>query len=184
VYIITNMHAPPVEGSFTDESGHVIKPRAVEDYNCYMRFVDKSDSMVNSYRIAQRTWKWMKKLFFHLTDMTIFNTFLIHKSCGGKMTHKNFQEVLVREFIIHSHEENVTASGISRGRPSPFVSRLSRLEVKHSKHWPSKGKQRWYRMCLLQKQTWSTLYFCKKCDVCLCIVNCLEKGHTRVNLSH
>jgi len=25
---------------------------------------------------------------FHLTDMTILNAFLIHKSCGGKMTHK------------------------------------------------------------------------------------------------
>jgi hypothetical protein len=87
--------------------------------------------MVNSYGIAQRTWKWMKKLFFHLTDITILNTFLIHKSCGGKKTHKNFREALVRELVISSHEENVMASGISRGRPSPFASQLSRLQVKH-----------------------------------------------------
>jgi hypothetical protein len=56
---------------------------------------------------------------FHLTDMTILNAFLIHKSCGGKMTHKNFSEILVRELIIHSQQENLTASGISKGRPSP-----------------------------------------------------------------
>jgi len=55
-----------------------------------MRFVDKSDRMVNSYGTARRTWKWTKKLFFHLTDMTILNAFLIHKSCGGKMMHKKF----------------------------------------------------------------------------------------------
>jgi hypothetical protein len=59
--------------------------------------------------------------FLILTDMTILNAFLIRKSCGGKMTHKNFREVLSRELIINSHEENVTASGMSRVRPSPFA---------------------------------------------------------------
>ena len=94
-----NMDAPPVEGNFTDKSGQAIKPRDVEDYNVYMGFVDKSDRMVNSYGIARRTWKWTKKLFFHL-DMTILNALLIHKSCGGKMMHKKFREILVRELII------------------------------------------------------------------------------------
>jgi len=91
VYILINMHGPPVEGNFTQECGQAIKPHVVEHYNAYKGFVDKPDRMVNSYGIARRTWKWTKKLFFHLTDMTILNTFLIHKSCGGKMTHKNFR---------------------------------------------------------------------------------------------
>jgi hypothetical protein len=43
VYILTNMHAPPVEGHFTHESGHAIKCRVVEDYNAYVGFVDKSE---------------------------------------------------------------------------------------------------------------------------------------------
>ena len=90
VYILSNMHAPPVEGNFTDKSGQAIKPRVAEDYNAYMGFVDKSDRMVNSYGIAHRTYKWTKKLFFHLTDMTILNAFLIHKLCGGKMNAQNF----------------------------------------------------------------------------------------------
>ena len=131
------MHALHVEGNFTQESGQAIKTRVVEDYNAYMGFVDKSDRMVNSYGIARRTWKWTKKLFFHLTDMTILNALLIHNSCGSKMTHKNFCEILVRELIIHSQERNVTASGTS----SPTASQLSRLEVKHLQHWPFKGKQ-------------------------------------------
>ena len=162
VYIMTNMNAPPVEGNFTQESAQAIKPRVVENYNAYMGFVDKSDRMVNSYGTARITWKWTKKLSFHLTDMTILNAFLIHKSCDGKMTHKNFREILVRELIIHSQEANVTASGPSWGRPSPTASQLSRLEVKHSQHWPSKGKQRRCHVCSLQKQTRSTLYFCRK----------------------
>ena len=90
MYILSNTHAPPVEGNFTQESGQAIIPHVVEDYNVYLGFVDKSDRMVNSYGIARRTWKWTKKLFFHLTDMTVLNAFLTHKSCRGKMTHKNF----------------------------------------------------------------------------------------------
>jgi len=68
-YIPTNMHAPPVEGNFTDESGQAIKPRVAEDYDAYMGFVDKSDRMVNRYGITRRMWKWTKKLFFHLMDI-------------------------------------------------------------------------------------------------------------------
>ena len=145
--------------------------------------MDKSDRMINSYGIARRTWKWTKKLFFHLPDTTILNTLLIQKSCGDKMTHKNFHEILIRELITHSQEGNVTASGLSRGRPSPAASQLSRLEVKHSQHWRSKGKQRRCHVCSLQKETKTTLYFCRKCDAGLCVVNCFEKWHTHVNLS-
>ena len=80
--------------------------------------------------------------------MTILNALY---TSGGKMTHKSFREVLVRDLIILSHEENVTASGVSRGRPSPFSSQLSCLKVKHSQHWPSKGKQRRCCVCSLKK---------------------------------
>jgi len=134
VYVLTNMHIPPVKGNFCDESSCAVKPRVIEDYNAHMGYVDKLDRMVNSYGIARRTWKWTKKLFFHLTDMTILNAFLLHKTCGGKMTHKRFREILVRNLITESNEQNVTASGVSRGRSSPSVSQISRLEVKHSQH--------------------------------------------------
>jgi hypothetical protein len=90
VFVLTNMHSPPVDGNFRDESGNAtsIKPRAIKDYNAHMGFVDKSDRMVNSYGIARRTWKWTKKLFFHLLDQAILNAYILHKSCGGKMTPK------------------------------------------------------------------------------------------------
>jgi len=175
------MHTPPVECNFCDESGHAVKPRVIEDYNAHMGYVDKLDRMVNSYGIARRTWKWTKKLFFHLTDMTILNSFLLHKTCGGKMTHKRFREVLVRNLITESHEQNVTASGVSRERPSPSVSQISHLEVKYSQHWPSKWKQCRCHVCAMKNKRGSTLYFCGKCDVGLCIMDCFERWHMRVN---
>jgi hypothetical protein len=182
VYVLSNIHPPPVDGNFLDDSGHAVKPHVIEDYNTHMGYVDKSDRMTNSYGIARRTWKWTKKLFFHLLDMTILNSFLLHKSCGGKMTHKTFREVLVRDLILQPLEANVAVSGVYRGRPSPSGAQLSRLEVKHSQHWPTKGKQRRCRVCSLNKKTRITLYSCKKCDVGLCVVDCFQKWHTSVRV--
>jgi len=182
VYVLTNMHTPPVEGNFCDESGHAVKPPVIEDYSAQLGYVDKSDRMVNSYGIARRTWKWTKKLFFHLTDMAILNAFLLHKTCGGKMTHKKVREVLVCNLITKSHEQNVTSSGVARARPSPSVSQISCLEVEHSQHWSSKGKQRRCRVCAMKNKRGSTLYFCAKCDVGLCIVDCFQRWHTQVNV--
>ena len=105
------------------------------------------------------------------------------KSCGGQITFKNFRENLVSEFIAHPKEGDVTGSGLSRGRPSPAASQLTRLEVKHSEHWPSKGnKQCRCRLCSLQKKRKTTLYSCRKCDAGLCVDKCFEKWHTCVNL--
>ena len=64
VYILKNMHAPPVEGNFTDESCQAIKPRVVEDYNVYMGFVDKLDRMINSYGTAPEHGSVPRNCFF------------------------------------------------------------------------------------------------------------------------
>jgi hypothetical protein len=95
VYILTNMHAPCVEGKVTLESGQAIKPRVVEDNDAYMGFVDQEtvfspDRHDHSKRISYTQVVWRQN------DA--------QKFC---------------ELIIHSQEENVTASGISSGRPSP-----------------------------------------------------------------
>jgi hypothetical protein len=144
----------------------------------HMGFVDKSDRMVNSYGIAQRIWKRTKKLFFPFLDMTILNAYLLHKLCGGKMPHKKFREILVQNLMIQTHVANITVSGVSRGRPSSSGAQMGRPEVKHSQHWPSKGKQRPCRVCSLNKKSRSTLFCCKKCDVGLCVVDCYKKWHT------
>jgi hypothetical protein len=39
--------------------------------------------------------------------MTILNAYLLHESCGGKMTHKKFREILVRDWIVQLHEANI-----------------------------------------------------------------------------
>jgi hypothetical protein len=123
-----------------------------------------------------------KKMGFHLPDMAILNAYLLHNSCGGKMTHKKFREILVRDLIVQSHEVNILVSGVSRRRSRSSGAQVSRLEVKYSQRCPSKGKRR-RRVGSLNKKTRSTLFYCKKKNVMLvCVADCFEKWHTRMRI--
>jgi hypothetical protein len=94
VYVLSNMHIPPVEDNFKTE-GKAVKPVTIEDYNTHVGYVDLSDQMANSYSICRRTWQWTKKIFFHLLDLTILNANILNKSCGSRVTHLKFSEHLV-----------------------------------------------------------------------------------------
>jgi len=84
VCMLTNIHSAPAEGNFCTEGGKAIKPQIVMDYNHHMGYVDKGDRKTNSYSISRRTFKWTKKLFFHLLNLAILNSYIFHSSCGGK----------------------------------------------------------------------------------------------------
>ena len=79
--MLTNIHSAPAEDNFCNEGGKAIKPQIMMDYNNHMGYVDKGDKMANSYSISRRTFKWTKKLFFHLLDLTILNSYILHSSC-------------------------------------------------------------------------------------------------------
>jgi len=104
--MLTNIHNAPAEGNFSNEGGKAIKPQIVMDYNHHVGYVDKGDRMANSYFISCRTFKWTKKLFFHLLDLAILNSYILHFSCGGKkMSHRVFRYTLVRNMLAHAGPE-------------------------------------------------------------------------------
>jgi hypothetical protein len=97
--MLTNIHNAPVEGDFCNEGGKAIKPQIVMDYNHHMGYVVKGDRMANSYSISCRTFKWTKKLFFHLLDLTILNSYILHSSCGGKEMSQRFSIYPSEEYV-------------------------------------------------------------------------------------
>jgi len=109
VRILTNIHNAPTEGTFCDTNGKAIKPQIVVDYNCHMGYVDKGDRMENSYSINRHTWKWTKKLFFHLFDLTILNSHILFSSLGcKKISHRDFRNTLLWNLLAQAgHERNV-----------------------------------------------------------------------------
>ena len=94
VCMLTNIHSAPAEGNFCNEGGKAIKLQIVMDYNHRMGYVDKGDRMANN------TFKWTKKLFFHLLDLAILNSYILCSSCGSKkMSHKRFSIYPSEEYV-------------------------------------------------------------------------------------
>jgi len=118
VCLLTNIHDPPREGNYHDEHGNMIKPAIVADYNCHMGHVDNADRMANSYMANRQTWKWTKKkLFFHLLDLAVVNSYILLSSCGGKkISHRDFRLTLIREMLARSGRE--PRPSVSVGRPA------------------------------------------------------------------
>jgi len=78
ICMLTKIHSAPAEGNFCNEGGKAIQLQIVMDYNHHMGYVDKGERMANSYSISWRTFKWTKKLFFHLLDLAILNSYILH----------------------------------------------------------------------------------------------------------
>ena len=100
-----------------------------------MGYAEKGDRMANSYSISCSTFKWTKKLFSHLLDLAILNSYNLHSSCGGKkISHRDFRCTLVRNMLAHAGPERRVPRPF--GRPPNVESHVARLEVCGSKHWP------------------------------------------------
>jgi len=65
---------------FCNNKWKAIKPQTVVDYNRHKGCVDKTNRMANSYSINRSAWKWKKKLFFHLFDLDILNSYILLSS--------------------------------------------------------------------------------------------------------
>ena len=181
VRILTNIRDATAEGNFCDNNGKAIKPQIVADYNRHMGYVDKGDRMTNSYSINRRTWKWTKKLFFHLFNLAILNRYILFSSLGNKkISHSDFRNILLGNLLVPAGQESKVQSTI--GRPPATDVDVMRYEERGRKHWPIRSAT-WRRcVCSLGGRTRNIKTKCEKCDVALCCDNtCFKVYHTKAD---
>ena len=166
--LLTNIHDPPREGNYCDEHSNVIKPAIVVDYNRHMGHVNNADRMANSYTASRRTWKLTKKLFLHLLDLAIINSYILLSSCGGKkISHRDFRLTLIREMLARAGHEPQPSMPI--GRPAQASSNVGRLDTRHE-HWPGRSETKcWCRVCSTEGVKRTVIFRCVKCDMVLCV---------------
>ncbi|KAG0421357.1 hypothetical protein HPB47_002743 [Ixodes persulcatus] len=116
---------------FQDAKGcTVLKPSVVCDYNHTMGGVQKSDQMLASYPVADKSHKiYYKKLFRPFLDDTELNAFILYKKNDGKMPHLKFRLSLLERFITKYHD----SSQVRR----PGRSLTSEMERLTGRHFPS-----------------------------------------------
>ena len=75
-----------------------------------MGHVHNSDRLANSYTASRRTWKWTKKLFFHLLDLAIVTVTSFYLHVVGRKFHTEISVSPLSERCWHG-------LGMSHGHP-------------------------------------------------------------------
>jgi hypothetical protein len=180
IYMLTNMDPPPAEGNFCDDNNRPVKPHSMTRYNRHMGYVNNSDRMANSYSISQRNFKWTMKLFFHLLDLTVLNSWISLSSCGAKYTHRDFRLLLVRNLIEEAGRCQNHPTPNLVGRPSAAATNIMRLDGRQ--YWPAKSNTLRSHVCSARSVRKGTTDKCVKSNVGLCMVPCFADFHTNVNV--
>jgi len=169
------------DSSKKDQQGNIIqKPDVVIKYNKVMGAVDKVDQMLEPYAMQRKGVKWYIKLFEHLLDVAVFNSFVLYKECNvnSKLAFLGYKLLLV-EKLITKHHFGGTAS--ARG---PSVDCPLRLTARHfPTHIPASGKKsqptRKCKVCSSAKMRHETRYMCLDCgSVPLCVDPCFRLYHS------
>ena len=169
----------------------VKKPQAILDYNHTMGGVDRADQHLTDYPVARkRGKKFYMKIFLHLLDQSIWNSYVLYKKSGGSKTHAQFRLDLAEELIEQNKLEAVSTSA-KKTRPGKLPNPL-RLTDRHFPDFvPStENKENAARRCAVccskkddrgKKVRKETRYYCKECNVGLCAVPCFKIYHTQKN---
>ena len=164
------------------------KPIVVVDYNKSMGGVDLSDQCLSYYKITRdRQRKYYKKIFRHLLDQAVWNSFVIFKKNGGSLTHLDFRIRLIERLIEDSGEIKSALSGGPAHRPSENVTRLT------ERHFPSfvsnskSSRTHPVRKCVVcatkvnengKRIRRESRFECEECNVGLCAAPCFKIYHT------
>ena len=165
-------------------------PRIVKDYNDTMGGVDRVDQSLSSYPIMRkRGKKYYQKIFFHLLELAVWNSYILYKQAGHTKKPLDFRMDLI-DLLVSTYKDN---SVKSKGRPSTTPSPL-RLSGRHFLDYvpPTEKKDKPMRYCAVCSQKRNALgkkvrresrYQCSECDVGLCVVPCFREYHTKVDLT-
>lgn len=181
------------------------KPIEVVSYNAFMSGIDRADQMVSYYSSPRKCLRWYKKVFFHLLDLTVWNSFYLYRKYKMNNSKKyeflHFREDLIRTLIgislsqrpelllKHSKNDNRRVDRTAHPRPSP-----TQPENGSGGHWPEKiplppGSKKTTnylkcKMCAKNKRRKETGLRCKGCKdkPALCAL-CFEEWHETDNVT-
>ena len=143
VFVLSSMHSRSVDTVMKRPQGERDKkaipcPTSIRNYNLFMSGVDLADQQLSYYSLTQkRTIKWGKKVFWHLINTAIINSWIIFKVNNLKSkikSQRDFCLALIKELIQPLLDLKASPScpavlKASKGRKS--VSPNKRLLGKH-----------------------------------------------------
>ncbi|XP_023219038.1 piggyBac transposable element-derived protein 4-like [Centruroides sculpturatus] len=106
VALLSTVHNPAMVTTRTHAGKSVVKPQVIVDYNDTMGGVDLLDQHLHDYAVARKGGKnYYRKIFFHLVDFCIYDSFVMYKKNGGQKTNLQFRLTLIDRLIETYHTE-------------------------------------------------------------------------------
>lgn len=172
-------------------------PKIVKEYNAHMGDVDLMDSFLGRYRIKVKTRKWYIRIFYHLLDVAIINSWVLYKSVETKKGLEPRKLMNLAEFRTELADVQRTYGAVSeptRGRPSnssidaagPQAKRkkecqiLPAVDVRRDNLGHNQVKTERRMRCMRPGCKLQSFIKCTKCNVFLCS----KKGNDCFNLFH
>lgn len=165
------------------------KPKLAMDYNNTMGGVDKVDQRLQDYPLTRKRRKrYYKKIFFHIVDFALWNSYLLYLKSGGEATALKYRLQVIDETIKKYHTPMMSSKV---GRPSSVPHPL-RLTERHFPDVvpPTEKKSNPTRQCVVcsrkrdasgKRLRKESRYCCLVCDVALCVTPCFRIYHTKNN---
>ena len=126
---------------------------------------------------------------FFLIDAAIVNSYIMYcqKHQGRHLTHENFRVELAKD-LLRAARTQAPSTDSPHGPHRQILSPVSRLTERHfpgqlERSAAGKQLQRDCAVCSNRKGRGrkTTTYYCKQCDVPLCVVPCFELYHTKTD---
>ena len=157
-----------------------IKPVVCCDYNDTMGGVDLSDCFLSSYpSTRKRLKKYYQKQFRHILDMAVLNAHILYKKRSRRQSRLNFILSLL-DCVVEKY--NHEKAQIRKGRRSHTDTPLCLTACHFLSYIPSTPKRKYpgrrCQVCAAKGMRKESIYFCRECDMPLCVVPCFKIYHS------
>jgi hypothetical protein len=182
--MLSSIHDDEMKTVRDKKGGSKQKPKVCIDYNDAMGGVDLSDQYLVAYSTTRkRLKKYYQKIFRHLLDLTVFNSFVIYMKHGGISTHLRFRmeiiQKLFQKYTGATPPEAMPVRPVTSLPPDP-TGRFS------GRHFPDLNPPTGTRkhaskrcvVCTERNNRRDTKYRCSDCNVPLCPAPCFRIYHT------
>ena len=135
--------------------------------------VDKADMMLSFYKSKHRSRKWYHRIFFHLVNLSIVNSWILYKSIGGETSLVDFTVDIIRCLLrgvedigAEPKEDSIIMSKL---KSLKFVDVPLALKYDGKQHWPVQICSEPQR-CKMPECKKRTRFMCSKCSIYLCVI--------------
>ena len=166
-----------------------MKPDMVIDYNTNMRLIDKSDMQIGSCECVRKSNRWYKKLFCHMVDVTMLNSYNLWKvKVGGNMPFRTFSYNVITQLLAKFGTVQSTSTGRIMSNPPDRLLAKDYISRHYLTTYPPSGSRKaQQKECYGCKNTTRRAKTrkmvtskCKECNVALC-QDCFRDYHTLTN---